>query len=77
MIPQGVLTGNFQITDHFGSISISLEEYKRPKFEVKIDPPKESFKINDNVKVKGSAKAYAGFNIDNADLTYRVVRTVT
>ncbi len=76
-IPQGVLTGNFQITNNYGSISISVEEYKRPKFEVKIDPPKESFKINDNVKIKGSAKAYAGFNIDNADLTYRVVRTVT
>ncbi len=77
MIPQGVLTGNFQITNDYGSISISVEEYKRPKFEVKIDRPKESFKINDNVKVKGSAKAYAGFNIDNADLTYRVVRTVS
>ena len=77
MIPQGVLTGNFQITNNYGSISISVEEYKRPKFEVKIDPPKESFKINDNVTIKGSAKAYAGFNIDNADLTYRVVRTVS
>jgi uncharacterized protein YfaS (alpha-2-macroglobulin family) len=77
MIPQGVLTGNFQITNDYGSINISVEEYKRPKFEIKIDRPKESFKINDNVKVKGSAKAYAGFNIDNADLTYRVVRTVS
>lgn len=77
MIPQGVLTGNFQITNNCGSIYISVEEYKRPKFEVKIDRPKESFKINDNVKVKGSAKAYAGFNIDNADLTYRVMRTVS
>ncbi|MCK4311298.1 MAG: hypothetical protein KAW88_01025, partial [Candidatus Cloacimonetes bacterium] len=76
-IPQGVLTGNFQITNNYGSISISVEEYKRPKFEVKIDPLKESFKVNEIVYVKGSAKAYAGFNIDNADLTYRVVRTVT
>ncbi|MCK4359567.1 MAG: hypothetical protein KAW92_12680 [Candidatus Cloacimonetes bacterium] len=76
-IPQGVLTGNFRITNNYGSISISVEEYKRPKFEVKIDPVKESFKVNEIVYVKGSAKAYAGFNIDNADLTYRVVRTVT
>jgi uncharacterized protein YfaS (alpha-2-macroglobulin family) len=76
-IPQNVLTGNFKITDGYGSHSISVEEYKRPKFEVKFEPVKESYKVNEVVKVKGFAKAYAGFNIDNADLTYRVIRTVS
>ncbi|KQC06449.1 MAG: hypothetical protein APR54_01685 [Candidatus Cloacimonas sp. SDB] len=77
VIPQGVLTGNFQISNDMGSHYFSVEEYKRPGFEVKFDPVEESYALGDEVTVTGNAQAYAGFNIDNADLSYRVVRTVT
>jgi len=74
--PQGVLTGQMQITDGYGSVSVSVEEYKRPKFETRFDTLKGSYKINEQVSLKGFAKAYAGNNIDNADVKYRVLRRV-
>ncbi|MEO8255211.1 MAG: MG2 domain-containing protein, partial [Flavobacterium sp.] len=47
-------------------ISFNVEEYKRPKFEVTFEPKKESFKVNQAVSVKGSAKAFAGSTISDA-----------
>ncbi|CAM3679023.1 carboxypeptidase-like regulatory domain-containing protein [Flavobacterium chungbukense] len=52
----------------------SVEEYKRPKFEVTFEPKKESFQVNQLVKVKGIAKAFAGSNISDAKVTYTVTR---
>ncbi len=53
-----------------------MEEYKRPKFEVTFEPITGTFKVDDSVTVKGTAKAYAGSNIDGAQVRYRVVREV-
>lgn len=77
VIPQGVLTGDFHISNDLGEHHFSVEEYKRPNFEVSFDPVTESYALGDEVTVTGKAKAYAGFNIDNAELTYRVVRTAS
>jgi hypothetical protein len=75
-LPVGRLNGNMRIADSYGSANFSVEEYKRPKFQVIFDPLKETFKLDDTVKVKGKAAAYAGYNIDNAEVQYRVVREV-
>ena len=72
--PQGVITGQMFIRNSSGSVYFSVEEYKRPKFEVKFDPVEGSFKLGETVKVNGNAKAYAGSNIDGAEVTYRVTR---
>jgi uncharacterized protein YfaS (alpha-2-macroglobulin family) len=74
--PQGVLNGNMRIDNMYGSASISVEEYKRPKFEVYFDTLKGSYKLNDKVAVKGFAKAYAGNMLDGASVSYRVKRSV-
>jgi len=58
----------------YGSVQISVEDYKRPKFEVKINELNDSYKLGENVKVTGLAKAYSGANIDNANMKFRVVR---
>jgi uncharacterized protein YfaS (alpha-2-macroglobulin family) len=76
VIPQGLLNGNMQLYTYYGSASFSVEEYKRPKFEVNFEPVKGSYKLNEEVKVTGIAKAFAGYNIDGADVNYRVVRNV-
>jgi TonB-dependent SusC/RagA subfamily outer membrane receptor len=76
-IPQNVLTGNFKIeTEDFdnSSKSFSVEEYKRPKFYVDFEKISTDYKINDSVTIKGFAKAYAGNNIDNANVKYTVTR---
>lgn len=74
--PSSGLTGNLTISCEYGSTNISLEEYKRPKFEVIFDPLKGSQKLQENVSVSGKAVAYAGNQIDDARVSYRVTRTV-
>ncbi|WP_291150397.1 alpha-2-macroglobulin family protein [Flavobacterium sp. UBA7680] len=51
-----------------------VEEYKRPKFEVTFEPKKESFKLNQAVKIRGNAKAFAGSTISDAIVKYTVTR---
>lgn len=62
--------------DYNNSTSISVEEYKRPKFETEFKPITASFKINDSVDIKGFAKAFSGANITDAKVVYRVHRKV-
>ena len=59
---------------HDNGLYFRVEEYKRPKFEVVFEPKKESFTINTAIKVKGTAKAFAGSNISDAKVTYNVIR---
>lgn len=77
-IPEGVLNGNFSIYDSItnGNVHFSVEEYKRPKFMVEVEKPKGTYRVNDSIKVTGTAKAYAGNAIDGAKVKYRVVRKV-
>lgn len=73
--PRAGLLGQMRIqAAGFGNKYFRVEEYKRPKFEVNFDPVAGSFKIGDEVKVSGHAKAFAGSNVDGAKVTYRVVR---
>jgi hypothetical protein len=78
VLPVGKLNGNFSLVDSFTSqrVYISVEEYKRPKFFTEIKKPTGTYKVNDSIKVQGFAKAYAGYNIDNATVKYRVVRNI-
>lgn len=74
--PQGVLTGNMDIRCETGSVSVRVEEYKRPKFEVVFEPVKGSYKLGEMITAKGKAAAYAGSTVSDAKVTYRVVRQV-
>ncbi|MCH3881853.1 MULTISPECIES: alpha-2-macroglobulin family protein [Tenacibaculum] len=57
-------------------ITISVEEYKRPKFKTEFKPTTETFKLNDSITINGFAKAFAGSNITDAKVVYRVHRKV-
>jgi len=61
-------------TQALGQLFFSVEEYKRPKFEVTYEPVKGTFRLSEKIKVKGVAKAFSGANIDGAEVKYRVVR---
>lgn len=77
-LPEGLLNGQFSVWDSVTNsmASISVEEYKRPKFFAEVQKPKGTYRINDSIRVTGTAKAYAGNNIDGANVKYRVVRKV-
>ncbi|WP_323789362.1 alpha-2-macroglobulin family protein [Psychroserpens sp.] len=82
ILPSSGLNGQYfiAITTTKTSVSqnhyFSVEDYKRPKFETNFKPVTETFKINDSVVAKGTALAFAGSNITDAKVTYRVVRKV-
>lgn len=65
---------NFEREDYITSISV--EEYKRPKFETAFKPITKTFKLNDNITINGFAKAFSGANITDAKVVYRVHRKV-
>ena len=76
-LPENKLNGEFEIeVDGYdnSSTSFSVEEYKRPKFYTEFDTLKGSYRLNDTVTITGLAKAYAGNNIDGAQVSYRVTR---
>ncbi|HSG68404.1 MAG TPA: MG2 domain-containing protein, partial [Bacteroidales bacterium] len=72
--PSGLLTGTMRIQNETGSTGISVEEYKRPRFELVFDPVKGSYKLGTEVRVTGKAVAYSGQAIDQAAVKYRIVR---
>ncbi|HET6225573.1 MAG TPA: MG2 domain-containing protein, partial [Bacteroidia bacterium] len=72
-IPQGVLNGVMSISEtNGGYISFSVEEYKRPKFEITFNPIKESYRLNEEVHVSGAAKSFSGASLSGATVKYRV-----
>ncbi|MEP7110893.1 MAG: alpha-2-macroglobulin family protein [Ferruginibacter sp.] len=77
-LPEGVLNGQFSLFDESTNATqfFNVEEYKRPKFFVEVVKPPGTYRLSDSVSVTGSAKAYAGNNIDGAAVKYRVVRKV-
>ncbi len=76
ILPLNALTGSFSLMteNSNGYINFNVEEYKRPKFFVDFDKQKNTYKLNDSIKITGNAKAYAGNNIDGAKVAYTVTR---
>jgi len=82
ILPNNGLNGQYYIDfdsddkDFYTEHYFSVEEYKRPKFETKFKPVTETFKINDSITIKGHALAYAGSNITDTKVLFRVHRKV-
>jgi uncharacterized protein YfaS (alpha-2-macroglobulin family) len=76
--PQNGLLGMMSFESDAGNShhTFSIEEYKRPKFEVTFHPLEGSPALEETVKISGEAKAFAGSSIDGAQVNYRVVREV-
>jgi len=72
--PSGVLPGMMSISNETGSVQVSVEEYKRPTFELSFDEMKENYRLNQAVAINGKAMAYAGNAVPGATVKYRVVR---
>ncbi len=77
--PRDRVTGEMSIhvdSGPNGRTSIRVEEYKRPKFRVTLESPKEAAKLGTEVTVSGTATAYTGVAISDASVQWRVVREV-
>lgn len=74
-IPTGRLLGNWTLrTSANGSTSISVEEYKRPTFEVSLEAPAGEPRLNRPLEVPGEARYYFGLPVASGKVSWRVVR---
>ncbi|HSP87309.1 MAG TPA: MG2 domain-containing protein, partial [Ignavibacteriaceae bacterium] len=55
VVPFGKIGGQYYIMNETDPKYFRVEEYKRPKFEVKFDPVKGSYSLNDKVSATGFA----------------------
>ncbi len=74
VIPNNLSNGDFEIRNESGYISFKVEEYKRPTFEITFNNPDKAYKLNEDVELSGSVKAYAGFGLDNINYDYTITR---
>ena len=75
--PQDRLTGQMSLTVENGpqgNAFINVEEYKRPKFRVRFDPPAEAPRLDTEIVVPGKATAYTGAAVGGAKVAWQVVR---
>ncbi|MBK8387885.1 MAG: hypothetical protein IPL23_00755 [Saprospiraceae bacterium] len=76
VIPKGRLNGFYTISTPFGGASLKVEEYKRPSFEIlKVDRKKAATRAETST-VTIKAIGLAGNPITNAQVKYRVERTI-
>ncbi len=57
-------------------VDFSVEEYKRPKFEVTFKDVTQNYVLGDSILVSGNAKAFLGTNISEAKVTYSITRNI-
>ena len=75
--PRDRLTGRMTLEveeELDGSADVWVEEYKRPKFRVTLDPPAQPARLNGEVTLKGTALAYTGAPVESRLIHYRVTR---
>ena len=90
VLPSDGLTGNFYvetgevyrkdadgrevILDAGNRTYFSVEEYKRPTFQLSYEPVEGAYQEGDTVQVTGVAKSFAGVGVQGAKVKYKVVR---
>ena len=80
LLPKGKLNGNFHIevkgtvaaVNISGHKNFSVEEYKRPKFEVTFEPIKDEYKYGETIELKGKAMMFSGVPLSNAVVNYEI-----
>ncbi len=82
-IATGALPGQWSIqaqapgNDGFGGgVGVRVEEYKRPKFLVKLAAPEKSPPLGGEVSLSGTATTYTGLPVSAAKVSWHVTRQV-
>lgn len=75
-LPVDLLNGQFNLycRETNSRYYFSVEEYKRPKFELVLTAQEEEFKLGDIYTLAGSCQAYAGYPVENGKVSYKVTR---
>jgi len=82
VVPHGRLLGRYVIVAHYSDLGFhaderaffSVEEYKRPEFEIMLEQPEEAWKYDQPVEIRGKAQYYFGGPVPDAPISYRIKR---
>lgn len=77
ILPNDGLTGRFTLSTRYGNyetVTIRVEEYKRPTFEVKFNPYEANYQAGDTIQVDGQAMTYSGVPVQNATVKVEITR---
>ncbi|WP_294296125.1 MG2 domain-containing protein [uncultured Chryseobacterium sp.] len=81
-LPKDKLNGTFSLRTEFsaddytngGYKSFSVEEYKRPKFEIVFDTIKSDYKYGQTIEIKGKAVSFSGIALNNTKINFEIKR---
>ncbi len=73
-LPKSGKMGVYRLQTDRGSATFRVEEYKRPTFDVKFDEVETAYRAGDSIRVTGVARTFAGAPVQEAKVSYRVVR---
>lgn len=75
LAPPGRLLGRWTlVSSRTGSATIRVEEYKRPTFEVTLEPPAAALRLNRPAELAGEARYAFGLPVSSGSVRYRVSR---
>ena len=74
-LPSACLNGMFSLTAGDGRTNIRVEDYKRPTFDITFEKQTESYKLGDEVQVKGKIQSYSGVLLQDLPVKYTVKRS--
>lgn len=75
ILPKGKLNGEFYLSTNGKTPvfkSFSVEEYKRPKFEVNFEPVKDEYKYGQTIELKGKATTFSGIALNDTKVNYEI-----
>jgi uncharacterized protein YfaS (alpha-2-macroglobulin family) len=75
VLPSRGLNGQFSLRNESGTQFFSVEEYKRPTFEITFEPLRNAYRLNEEVIVEGAVKTYSGANLGGSLVKFNVVRS--
>lgn len=73
-LPSSCLTGNFSIIMGSGRVSVKVEEYKKPTYQVNFLPLKGTYSLGNSLTLTGEAKTFSGAMVQSAKVKYTVKR---
>ncbi len=74
ILPKDKLNGMYTLMADNGALSVRVEEYKRPTFDVTFEKVDKTYKFDVPVTLKGTAQNYSGVKLQNATVEYRITR---
>ena len=81
-ISSGRLLGQYRLSASYedgrfhnsNTVNFTVEEYKRPEFEIALKEADKPWKYNEPVDIQGSAKYYFGGAVPDAPMSYKIRR---